>query len=328
MTKARLTARGLRGVFAPTITPFTARASQPVFLGAFERNVEAHVRGGVHGIVVCGSTGEAPLLSEAERSRTLRGARFAIDSTAAAPAGGRAGAGGAAAQRRPVLLMGAGAESTRATLARCRAAAEDGADGVLVVAPHYYSPSMTPEALLSHYTAVADGSPLPIVLYNIPKYMHFALPQDVVSALAAHENVIGIKDSSGDEKMLRGYLALGSDKFSVLTGSSSSLAFAVSNGGGGGIVAAAVIAPEVAAAVYAAAAARRPPPPEALAWMSAAGAFGGKHGAAGIKFFADRIGLVGGVPRRPLLPLDAAGQSEGLALLKARQLLLEGGVIA
>ena len=141
---------------------------------------------------MCGSTGEAALLTDDERRVLLEAARSATP-------------------RDRQLLMGAGAESTRQTLKRCADAKAAGADAVLVVAPHYYSNAMTGEALRTHYRAVADGSPVPVVLYNIPKYMHFALPAELVAELARHPNVIGIKDSSGDLNMLAGFLKAQSD---------------------------------------------------------------------------------------------------------------------
>src|SRR5205085_2023086 len=104
------------------------------------------------------------------------------------------------------LLIGTGAESTRATITRCCAAADRGADGVLVVAPHYYGEAMTAEALRDHYVRIADASPVPVLLYTIPKYMHFAISPEVVAELSRHENIVGMKDSSGDAALFSRYL--------------------------------------------------------------------------------------------------------------------------
>jgi 4-hydroxy-2-oxoglutarate aldolase len=180
------TRRSLGGILAPVVTPFTA-GSEDLDLDGFRANLRAHLADGLAGIVVAGSTGEAALLSEEERSRLVGAAREEVP-------GDR------------WLIAGTGAESTRQCVERSRAAHAAGADAVLVVAPHYYANAMTAGALLAHYRRVADESPLPVILYNIPKYMHFALPAELVAQLAEHPNVIGIKDSSGDLAMLKGFL--------------------------------------------------------------------------------------------------------------------------
>ncbi|HET9010533.1 MAG TPA: dihydrodipicolinate synthase family protein [Gemmatimonadaceae bacterium] len=175
----------LDGILAPLVTPFD-RAGE-LDEESFVANVRAHLAAGLHGVVVAGSTGEAALLDDAERARLVELARAAVP-------------------RDRTLLVGTGAESTRAVVARTRAAAERGADGVLVVAPHYYGAAVTSDALRDHYLRVADASPVPVLLYTIPKYMHFAIPAEVVGVLARHENIVGMKDSSGHAALLRGYL--------------------------------------------------------------------------------------------------------------------------
>ena len=101
------------------------------------------------------------------------------------------------------------------TLVNAERAAERGVDAVLVVAPHYFGPNMTDAAVRAHYLRVADECPVPVVLYNIPKYMHFKIAPATVAELATHENVIGIKDSSGDRELLAAYLPAQSNSFTV-----------------------------------------------------------------------------------------------------------------
>jgi len=276
----------LNGVLAPVVTPFDADGA--VDDDAFVANIGAHLAAGLHGVVVGGSTGEAALLDEDERARLVELARSALPSDR-------------------TLLVGTGAESTRAVIARNRVAAERGADGVLVVAPHYYGDAMTPQALEAHYLRIADVSPVPVLLYTIPKYMHFALPADVVSVLARHENVAGMKDSSGDATLLRGYLASQSESFKVLTGSGALFGEALGLGAHGGILAVALFAPSLALDILAAhrdardgertSAQTRLTP---LATRIVAG-----MGVAGVKAALDAIGLHGGAPRSPLRPAAA-----------------------
>ena len=288
----------LDGILAPLVTPFD-RAGE-LDEEAFVANVKAHLAAGLHGVVVAGSTGEAALLDDAERARLVELARAAVP-------------------RERTLLVGTGAESTRAVVARTRAAAERGADGVLVVAPHYYGAAVSSDALRDHYLRVADASPVPVLLYTIPKYMHFAIPAEVVAVLARHENIVGMKDSSGDAALLRGYLAAQSATFKVVTGSATLLGEALQLGAHGGILAAALFAPALAldvlhgardrnAAGVAAAQARLAPLGARIV---------GAMGVAGVKAALDEVGLHGGAPRPPLPPLADSALAELRTLVQA-----------
>jgi 4-hydroxy-2-oxoglutarate aldolase len=203
--------------------------------------------------------------------------------------------------------MGTGAESTRQCVTRCRDAGARGADAVLVVAPHYYGPQMTTAALRAHYQRVADESPIPVVLYNIPKYMHFKLAPELVEELSMHENVVGIKDSSGDLALLEAYLQAQGSAFSVLTGNGGQLLPGLQLGVRGGIVAVGLFAGGLCIDVYegfkrgdldrATAAQERLKP---MATQIVAGL-----GVPGVKAALDAVGLVGGPVRLPLTSLGA-----------------------
>lgn len=291
----------LEGILAPVVTPFDATGE--VDGDAFARNLRAHLASGLSGVVVTGSTGEAALLDDAERALLVERARAEV------PA-------------HVTLLVGTGAESTRATIARSRAAAERGADGVLVVAPHYYGEAMTPEALRAHYQRVADESPVPVLLYTIPKYMHFALSPELVAELARHENVVGMKDSSGDATLFARYLESKSDSFRVLTGSGVLYGEALRMGADGGILAVALFAPELALDVMRA---RATGDADAAAAAQAvlsplASRIVGTMGVAGVKAALDRVGLTGGLPRSPLRPLGTAATAMLAELLHAAEL--------
>jgi 4-hydroxy-2-oxoglutarate aldolase len=277
----------LHGIFAPVVTTFYPTTGE-LDVASFAANLRAHIAGGVHGIVATGSTGEAPLLDTSERASLVDAAREMVPSDR-------------------VLLIGTGAESTRTCIALTRDAAARGADAVLVVAPHYFGPVMTPSALRDHYERVADASPVPIVLYNIPKYMHFALQPALVAQLAQHENIVGIKDSSGHRDLLASYIEIQSDTFSVLTGSAQLAQFALESGARGGILAVSLFA--TALTMEAWSAVERGDTPAATAAQGAltplAAKIVGEFGVAGVKAAMDRVGLHGGPVRPPLLPLDA-----------------------
>ncbi len=288
----------LSGVLAPVTTPFTA--SETPDLVGFASNLRSHLAHGLHGIVVCGSTGEAALLDETERRTLVETARSVVPSNR-------------------LLLMGTGAESTRQCVTRCRDAGGRGADAVLVVAPHYYGPQMTTDALRAHYQRVADESPVPVVLYNIPKYMHFRLEPDLVAELSMHENIVGIKDSSGDLALLEGYLQAQGTSFTVLTGNAGQLLQALQLGARGGVVAVGLFAGGLCMDVYdgfrngdltrASVAQERIKP---MASQIVAGL-----GVPGVKAALDAVGLVGGPVRLPLLALNAEQQRVVQGLVSA-----------
>ncbi|HEY0786618.1 MAG TPA: dihydrodipicolinate synthase family protein [Acidobacteriaceae bacterium] len=171
----------LEGIFAAVTSPYYPDGR--LYLRKLEHNVERYSRTPLAGMVVLGSTGEAVMLDDAETREVLRTAALA-----AAP--------------EKVLLAGIGQGSAAATLRLADFAAEQHFDAVLIRTPHYYGPQMSPLAMLTYYRVVADRSPIPVVLYTIPKFTHYDLATDVIAELAAHPNIIGLKDSSGDVRKL------------------------------------------------------------------------------------------------------------------------------
>lgn len=293
----------LKGVLGPVVTTFQT-SNGDVDSESFARNVRAHVDAGMHGIVVTGSTGEAALLDERERMTLVEAARREIP-------------------RDRLLIVGTGAESTRMAQRLTKLAAERGADAVLVVAPHYYGgKAMTHGALAAHYTAIADASPIPVVLYNIPKYMHFALPAALVAELARHQNIVGIKDSSGDLEMLGGFLQAQSASFSVLTGNGGTFKRALERGARGGILAVGLFATSLALEVYAAASeatsSSADQVQERLGNLSTR--IVSELGVPGVKAALDRIGLRGGPVRPPLQPLAGEDVARIAELLRQAEL--------
>jgi 4-hydroxy-2-oxoglutarate aldolase len=292
----------LAGVFAPLVTTFAANGE--IDTASFASNIHAHLDAGLAGVVVGGSTGEAALLDEAERSSLVEVARDAVP-------------------KAKTVIVGVGTESTRYTIRLARSAADRGADAVLVVAPHYYSSAMNSEALLRHYRAVADASPLPVVLYNIPKYMHFSLPKDLVAQLARHANIVGIKDSSGNKEILAGFLESKSATFSVLVGNGALLQHAMQGGATGGILGVSLFASSLAMDVFSAMkrgdSMTANAPQERLAPLHAR--IVAELGVPGVKAAMDAIGMVGGPLRSPLLPLGAPERQEVATLLKSAELV-------
>jgi len=292
----------LRGVLAPVITTFYPQTGE-LDLASFAANIRSHLAAGLHGIVVSGSTGEATLLDSNERAAMVDAAREMVPSD-------------------KTLIVGTGAESTRTSLELTRDAASRGADAVLVVAPHYYGTAMTTPALSKHYRRIADESPVPVVLYNIPKYMHFSLAPGLVSELSLHDNIVGIKDSSGDLSLLASYLNAESESFAVLTGNAGTFLGALRAGAHGGILAVALFAAAMSLDVYEAALRGDDAAADAAqARLTPLGAkIVGEMGVAGVKAAMDRVGLLGGPVRSPLLPLDEARRALVAELLRSAEL--------
>ena len=167
----------LQGIFPAVTTPFYPDGA--VYYKKIEHNIDRYSRTPIAGMVVLGSTGETVMLSDDERREVLR-----ITAEVASP--------------EKVLIAGTGAESVIETLRLTELAAKLKYDVALVRTPHFYRPQMKPEAMLAFYRTVADKSPLPVLLYTVPPFTAYDLPLEVITALAEHPNIIGIKESSGN----------------------------------------------------------------------------------------------------------------------------------
>ncbi|HXR38571.1 MAG TPA: dihydrodipicolinate synthase family protein [Terracidiphilus sp.] len=167
----------IEGIFAAVPTPFYP--DERIYFRKLEANVARYSRTLLSGILLLGSTGEAVALDEAESREVLR-----VAAEAAAP--------------EKVLVAGIGHESVKTTVELAEAAAQFHYDAVLVRTPTYYASQMSPAAVLHYFRSVADRSPLPVLLYNIPRCAPYDIPIDLIAELAQHPNIIGIKDSSGN----------------------------------------------------------------------------------------------------------------------------------
>jgi 4-hydroxy-2-oxoglutarate aldolase len=172
----------LQGIFPPVTTPFYPDGN--VYFKKLEHNVERYSRTPSAGMVVLGSTGEAIMLSSQEQRDVLKFARQAT-----AP--------------NKVLIAGTGVESAIETLRLTEYAAELGYDIAMVRTPHYFKKQMLPANILAFYRTVADRSPLPLILYNIPQATGYDISPELVIELSGHPNIIGIKESGGDVEKVR-----------------------------------------------------------------------------------------------------------------------------
>src|ERR1700738_2608389 len=215
----------LSGIFPPIATAFAPDgALRPPADGFLEFLRD----GGLDGVVALGSNGEAANLTETERLQFIGWVRRAL------PAPLR-------------LIAGTGAESTRATIERTRAAAAEGAEAALVIAPSYFKRPLTVEA-----------SPVPILIYNVPLHMGYDLGAEWIVRLAGHANIVGVKDSSGDIARLPRLREQLGPNFVLLAGAGEKLVDALEAGADGAIAALANLAPHTSASIRKAWLERRP----------------------------------------------------------------------
>jgi len=288
----------LTGVFLPVTTNFD-EVTGDVAPVSFRENLRKWVQQPIDGILLFGSTGEGVLLDEDEKIRLTAFAREVV------PPG-------------LPLLAGAGADSTRATIRQARLLAAEGADAVLVHPPWYFGAHLSAGPMAAHFREVADASPVPVLIYHVPKYTGVLLEPGLIGELTRHPNVVGLKDSSGDVKRFAEYTEACGRHCRLFVGNGALLYTALELGAAGGIVAVGLIAPALCAEVV-----RR--------FREGNGQKAGEaqnrltplhkeivaaYGAVGLKAGLERIGYAGGPPRLPLRPL---GEKEKKAITKLMQ---------
>jgi 4-hydroxy-2-oxoglutarate aldolase len=252
-----------------------------------KKNLEFLNRYDLRGTVVLGSNGEFVFLDPEEKVRTVEVVRDLLPS-------------------EKLLIAGTGCESTRSTIQLTRDAAKAGADAALVINPHYYKNRLDRDALIRYYTNVADKSPVPIILYNMPACTGLDLDAPAVVALAGHDNVIGMKDSSGNLSKMAQILATIQGGFQMLAGSAGFLLPALSLGAVGGVAALANIAPglciQLQEAFLHGELQRAADLQVRIVGLN--NMVTREGGVPALKAAMDLLGLAGGAPRPPLLPAD------------------------
>lgn len=293
----------IAGIYPPIPTFFDER--EDLDLATLREHLTRLKAAGIANIVALGSNGEAVHLDTGERRQVIATVREVM---------------GADAQ----VLAGVGDNSTRGTLALCDLAAGAGADVALALPPHHYRSRMDGFALRAHYLAVADGSPLPVMIYNMPaNAAGIDLDAETVIALSAHPNIIGLKDSSGNVAKMAQIVAEARKEFVVLAGSAGFLLPALVVGARGAIAALANIAPRECHRLM-------------VLWQEGKleearmlqarlipvnTAVTSGFGVAGLKAALEFVAHYGGAPRRPLPPLNEGERVRLRGLLADANLL-------
>jgi 4-hydroxy-2-oxoglutarate aldolase len=283
----------LSGVLAPLPTPFDEHDRLDIerLKGAYA----TFAAGPLTGFVVLGSNGEAALMDEDESDRTIAAARDVLP------------------RERP-FVVGTGRESTRATIDATRRAAALGADAVLVRTPGFFKSQMTVDVFVRHYTAVADASPVPVLLYNFTAVTGVNLPTAAVARLATHPNIAGMKESGGDIAQIGELVANTPSGFQLLAGSSSTAYAALCAGAAGCILALAAVVPDPCVRLFTLTRQSRHDEARALQrdLVPLGRLLSGAYGVAGLKAALRLVGVDVGQPRLPLTPVPP----DGIAALK------------
>jgi 4-hydroxy-tetrahydrodipicolinate synthase len=217
----------LKGIYPAMVTPLTP--DEQVDKSGMRNVVRYCLDAGVHGVLVMGSTGEFPAMTDAMR-------QDAIDTVLDEVKG------------KVPVMVGCGDTGTKKTLEQVRVACQTPADAVLVAVPYYFP--LDQGAVYRHFQIVADASTKPVVIYNFPQMTKIPIAPDTLGKLAAHPNIIGVKDSSNDFLNLQRYLELTPSEFSVMTGSPSIGVAGFQLGAKGGIYAGASLVPKLCVDVF------------------------------------------------------------------------------
>ena len=297
------------GIYTPLATPFAHDGSLDT--RALTRNVEKYLASPLTGLVVLGSNGEAAQLDDQEADLAIKTVRDAMP------------------KHRP-LLAGTGRESTAATIAATRRAADLGVDAVLVRTPSFYKGQMTTDAFVKHYTQVADQSPVPVLLYNVTMYTGVNLLPEAVGILSRHPNIVGIKETNSDMVQFGEHFARAEEGFTVLAGSGATYYSALALGAHGAILAIAGVAPKLCVDIFNAVRERRFDDAKTMhrALAPIARLVGAQYGVPGLKAAITLCGYEGGQPRPPLQPVPQNAIDAIRAALAELNLLVEVSHVA
>lgn len=261
------------------ITPFTQRGE--IDRKAHTHNMRVLADYGIEGFVIGGSNGEGPFLEPGEREKLVKAGR----------------------RRKAHFMVGIAAESTRIALSQVAEATEGGADSLLVLTPTTLSRGRD-DAVVDFYRAVADQAQIPVLLYSVPPVTAYSLPLELVARLSRHDNIIGMKDSSGDVVRLQSIIDATPGDFILYSGASKALTAAMAVGCDGAITGSGNYAPELVLQTLRTA---KEDPAKARRFQKRLSSLSSDveaHGIPGVKAAARAAGLEPGYPRQPLTRLS------------------------
>jgi len=279
------------GIYTPIITPFSE--DEKVDYGKMEHNLDKWGETDLDGIVVLGSNGEFVYLSEEEKLSVID---FAVKKF----------------NKNKKIIAGISHESTIHTQEAAKKAADLGADAVLILPPHYYRGGMKEEVLFKYFSDVADKSPVPVMLYNMPGNTGINLSSALISGLSKHPNIAGVKDTGGNIVQISEIVRDTDDDFAVFAGNTGYLMPALAVGARGATLALANILPQECCRLVKLVkendmkSARE----LQLKLLRINLLVTGKYGVSGLKAAMNMLGYEGGIPRRPLIPASEQVKQE------------------
>lgn len=292
----------LEGVIPPVVTPF--KSNGEIDFSAYEKNLNKWVENGVNGILAFGSNGETVHLTNEEKVELVKKSSEVLPDD-------------------KLLIAGSGGLTPEETIELTNKSAKAGADVALIITPYFYSSNMTEKALIKYYEEVAAKSEIPIMLYNVPKYTGIKIPLEVIAKLSKNENIIGMKDSSGDITYLAQIMEVSADDFDPLVGTANAFYPALTLGVQGGILALANIAPAECVEVLNLVKENKLLEARKLytKLIPSNKAVTAKFGIPGLKAAMDKLDYYGGKPRKPLIPLEEKEKEELFKTLEKADLL-------
>jgi 4-hydroxy-tetrahydrodipicolinate synthase len=291
------------GSLVAIVTPMAADGS--VDFAAWDRLLDFHVAAGTDGIVVAGTTGESPTLSLEEIAELTRRAV-------------------ARCRGKTRTIVGCGTNSTASTVARTQALSRLGVDAVMLVAPYYNKPPQ--EGLYRHFTAAADVSAVPVILYNVPGRTSVDLGVATVARLASHPRIVALKEATGTPQRIRELVEICPADFALLSGDDATFVDFVAMGGKGVISVTANVAPqrmrEVCAAVLAGDIATARTLDASLQPLHRD--LFVEANPIPVKWAVARMGLIGGAMRLPLVEMCVVHQETILRAMRTAGIELKG----
>lgn len=273
------------GIYTPIVTPFDK--DERIDYTRLDHNLQKWSKTDLDGIVVLGSNGEFVYLNDSEKIELVNHVIKNFN-------------------QEKKIIVGASSESTIETINYCEKYSEIGADAALVLPPHYYKGSMKDSILYKYYEDVADKSPIPLMIYNMPGNTGINLSSSLVAKLSQHENIVGIKDTSGNIVQISEIVRDTAEDFSVFAGNAGYLLPALSVGARGATLALANVLPQECCDLVSLFRERKFEEARELQLklIEINFAVTGKLGVAGLKYSMDLMGYMGGEVRRPLIKLS------------------------
>jgi 4-hydroxy-2-oxoglutarate aldolase len=278
-------ARMYEGIYTPIVTPFSS--DEKIDYEKMHHNLDMWGKTALSGIVVLGSNGEFVFLSQEEKVELVRDVIEHFG-------------------KGKKIIAGTACESTWETITLSKKMADLGADAVLVLPPHYYKGRMTNEVLYEHFVDIAENTPVPVFLYNMPANTGISLPPTLIAKLSKHPNIVGIKDTSGSIVQLSELVRDTDPQFAVFAGNAGYLLPSLAIGANGATLALANILPESCCELLTLFKEGKLDKARALQLriLEINSVVTGALGIPALKAAMDMLGYQGGMPRRPLRPLS------------------------